>query len=102
MRDSKRAESSKTAFFSIREKLNELFNVNRSERGLVIGWMTRLSKNPLDINGNMKIPSMRRVMGKLPLHPKTQFGSVIPPEGNGKPLEYFPRKSELENLYLTI
>ena len=76
--------------------------MNRSERGLVIGWVTRLSEKPLDLSGtvgNLKIPSMRREMGKTLAPSKPHFGSVIPPEGNGKPLEKnFPRKSVLENL----
>ena len=61
--------------------------MNRSERGLVIGWVTRLSEKLLDLSGtvgNLKIPSMRREMGKTPAPSKPQFGSVIPPEGKKK------------------
>ena len=71
--------------------------MNRSERGLVVGWVTRVFENPFDMSGTFEkfenTVNAQGNNGKTPAHPKTQIQRAM---GN-----HWSKISQ-ENLYLKI
>ena len=76
-----------------------VFNVNRSERGLVIGWVTRLSDNPLDMSGKFEKYCQCAGEWENPCPSKNPIRIIDPSKRQWETSGVnFPRKSILENL----